>query len=218
MKAQVCEINKNLRRQMDGNASPNDQTESGAPNEEGADTQEPTDTNLVGNPTLKNIQETVKTLQCKRDEISSDEMNEMLTSVLNDLDKLLGSQGDGEENKAADDCNAEQKQLKATPNLTKAMACLQKQIKCLKSDATFEDCDLEVNLRAMLTTLKEIITTDRPDSNKLGKINKTLKSLACELSRQDGKGSKLADEIAELQNCMLSNEETNVSPSNPNNS
>ncbi|VDK22961.1 unnamed protein product [Taenia asiatica] len=217
VKAQVCELNKNLRRQMDGNASQNDQTESGAPNEEVADAQEPTDTNLVGNPTLKNIQETVKTLQCKRDEISSDELNEMLTSVLKDLDKLLGSQGDGEESKAAD-CGGEQERLESTPQLNKVVACLQKQTKCLKSDATFEDCDLESNIRSMLTMLKEIITTDRPDSNKLGKINKTLKSLTCELNRQGGKGSQIAAEIAELQNCMLNNEESNANPNNLNNS
>ncbi|KAL5105942.1 hypothetical protein TcWFU_009403 [Taenia crassiceps] len=214
VKAQVCELNRNLRRQMDGAVSPTDQAESDPPNEEGAGAQESTDTNLVGNPTLKSIQATVKALQCKRGEISSDELNEMLTSVLNDLDKLLGSQGDGEEDKAAD-CGADQEPLKPTSHLCKAMACLQKQIKCIKPDATFEDCDLEVNLRSMLTMLKEILTTDRPDLNKLGKLNKTLKLLVCELNRQGEKGSQIASEITELQNCMLNNEESNANPNNP---
>ncbi|EUB56935.1 hypothetical protein ECG_07934 [Echinococcus granulosus] len=235
IKMQLCDLNKNLRGQVnstaDGSAptteniTQNDQTESAAPNEEVVDAPEPTDTNLVGNPTLINMQETVRTLQCKRDEISSDEINEMLTSVLNDIYKLLGSQGNDEvgkepideENKAVD-CATDQEPLKPTSQLNKASACLQKQIKCIKSDATFQDCDLESSIRCTLAMLKDIISTDRPDSNKLGKINKTLKSLACELNRQGGKGSQIAAEINELQKFMLNNGESNANPNNPNNS
>ncbi|VDM34996.1 unnamed protein product [Hydatigera taeniaeformis] len=205
IKMQLCEIRRQLKRQN----NEDEETEGEGANETSAET---TDTNLVGNPTLRNIQETLKTLQCKLDAISLNEINETLTAVLADVDKLLSSQDDGE-CKVSEGCTEEDR-LKSTTQLNKAVACLQKQIKCIKCDAVIEGCDLESNLRSMLTILNEVITTNRPDSNKLGKLNKTLKLLTCELSRQGGKGAQLANEIVELQNSMQNNEATNGNSNN----
>ena len=236
MKNLLCELNRNMSVLVSGqpdacggsapiteNTLPEGQSENAPPNEEAMNIVDVTDANPTEVPALEHIQTTVKTLISKRDELSTENVNEMLVSVLCDVDKILSSLGMDGTNKDPG-CEMPKSQnptetptrLRSTSQVNKALSCLQKQIRCLKPDANLQEGDIETMIHSITSEIKDIIVTKSPDPNKLTKLEKSLKCLAGDLTNQGAGNSAQANEIREVLGMMRPNPVVNTNPNNLN--
>lgn len=137
---------------------------------------------------LQHIQDNVRKLIEQSCEMPPEEVMKLLNSVSANITKLQSPNPDAD-------------------NINTAINNLKKHIKCLKPEAEITGCDLETQMKSILTTLQDIMKCDPPKSDRLDKIARNLKAICCNLKRQCNKGNKILSEIREVQDLFSRGEE-----------
>nr|CDS22182.1 hypothetical protein EgrG_000339400 [Echinococcus granulosus] len=94
-------------------------------------------------------------------------------------------------------------QLKETPILSKIVVILQRAIQHIKDDANFPTCDLELRILGLLKMLKGALQLVRPDDKVLKRLEKIMRCLECEVSKQGLQQSDIGAAVLEVQQILL---------------
>ncbi|KAM7533869.1 hypothetical protein Aperf_G00000106611 [Anoplocephala perfoliata] len=138
---------------------------------------------------LQHIQDNVRKLMEQSCEMSPEEVMKLLNSVSTNITKLQSPNPDAD-------------------NINTAINNLKKHIKWLKPEAEITGCDLETQMKSILTILHDIMKRAPPESERLDKIAKNLRAICCNLKRQCSKGNKILLEIREFQELFSRGEES----------
>lgn len=110
------------------------------------------------------------------------------------IQKMLDSRAD-----RMDLCQAK---LQETPTLCKVVVILQKAIQHIKNDAHFPTCDMESRILGLLKLLKDALQSACPDEKLVKRLEKIMRCLECEVSKQGMQQSDISSAILEVQQSL----------------